>query len=149
MSLNNKSTLKTKTKTAVIRTAGLINIVINGTIVYMLNEIQKKRCMCINDWRHNFCKYYSSILLLINMVILTTGTVDILNGITSLIKIASLINVFALATYLHKLNQVNCNCEYSGLQTSIRYIYYVLTGLYIVSFAIIVFLMGNLITTKL
>jgi hypothetical protein len=148
MSLNTKKTVKPVTK-LVIRTAGFINIVVNGAIIHMLNEIQTKECQCISDWRHNYCKYYSSFMLLLNTVILITGTVDILNGIAPLIKIASLINVFALATYLHRLKQDNCNCEYSGLQTSIRYIYYVLTGLYIVSFAVIVFLMGNLITTKL
>ena len=92
-------------------TASLIGIVINSTIIYVLNDVKSEHCPCTNDWRHSFCYYYSFLLIGLNAFIFIMGSRESLERFMPFIGMMNLINVICLVTYLHKLSTSICNCK--------------------------------------
>lgn len=135
--------------TAVFRTASLLGITVNATILYVLKDVKKEQCMCDdNDLRHVFCTYYAMFLIGLNAVVLVLGSNKMLQELAPLLNVLNLINVLSLVTYLHKLASENCNCEFSSVQRMVRYIYYMITFFYVVAVVNAIFFVFSLYIQK-
>lgn len=143
MSANNNSKKLTAnekaTQIAAARTAAIIGITVNATIIYVLRDVKSENCQCTDDWRYTFCYYYSMVLIVINTIYLVTGNKNILEKYMSFLNVMNFINVICLVTYLHKLSTSKCNCEYTPVQKLIRYSYTVVTFFYFVTIIYTVF----------
>lgn len=135
--------------TAVFRTASLLGITVNATILYVLKDIKQEQCMCDdNDIRHVFCAYYAMFLIGLNTVVLILGSKEVLQDMAPLLNILNLTNVLSLVTYLHKLASAECNCEFSSIQRMIRYIYYLIAFFYVVAIVNALFFVFSLYMQK-
>ena len=121
-------------ESAALRTASLLGITVNATILYVLRDIKRGECACDDkDWRHPFCSYYAMFLIAVNFMVLVLGSHEILQKFAPGLYLLNLINIMALVTYLHKLSGTDCNCEFSSLQRMFRYIYYIIAFFYIIA----------------
>jgi hypothetical protein len=151
MSNDNTRLNKKKTEamtTASVRTASLVGIAINATVLYVLKDIKQSNCLCSDDLRHTFSYYYAIALIGLNTIVLILGSKQKLQNIMPLMHLLNMINVLSLVTYLHKLADKNCNCESSSVQRFMRYIYYIIAFMYIVSAVFGLFLMASLTMQK-
>mgnify|MGYP003998044653 FL=1 len=135
--------------TAVLRTACLLGITVNATILYVLKDIKKEQCACDdNDLRHVFCTYYAMFLIALNSALLVLGSKEMLQQIAPLMNVLNLVNVLSLVTYLHKLASTDCNCEFSSIQRVVRHVYYLIAFFYIVAVINAVFFVFSIYTQK-
>jgi hypothetical protein len=151
MSNKNTSLINKKDEamtTASVRTASLVGIAINATVLYVLKDIKQSDCLCSDDWRHTFCYYYAMILIGLNTIVLVLGSKQQLQNVMPLMHLLNLVNVLSLVTYLHKLADKNCDCEYSSVQKFMRYIYYIISFMYGVSVVFGLFFMASLMMQK-
>lgn len=94
----------------------IFNILILGYVLYL----EKEKCKCIMDWRHNFIKYYVLIIVLfpfifkqitgnniIKLMIKNNNHIQI--GKISM-SIVAIVYVYALVTYIIDLDKTQCAC---------------------------------------
>lgn len=156
MSSNNNTNSKHKnivvrdkaSQIALLRTAAVLGITINATIIYVLNDVKSENCACTSDWRFTFCYYYSILLIAMNTIILILGDKQRLDKFMPFINLMNLLNVAFLVSYLHKLASSACNCEYTTIQKMVRYGYTVLAFFYAVIFVYTIFFMLAIKTQK-
>jgi hypothetical protein len=92
----------------ILITAFIISVIVQGSILYYLYNLEDADCSCIRDWRHNFCKGYALLALGLGIILITFGHLH--RGINILYHIATLVNVYAFFTYIGDLNATKCNC---------------------------------------
>jgi hypothetical protein len=152
MSNNNNTRLNNKKSqamtTASIRTASLVGITINATVLYVLKDIKESNCLCSDDWRHTFSYYYAMVLIGLNTIVFVLGSKQMLQKVMPLMHLLNLINMTSIVTYLHKLADENCDCERSSVQRFMRYIYYIIAFMYVVSIVFAIFFMASLMMQK-
>ena len=97
-------------------------------ILYYLKNLEDVSCKCVRDWRHNFVKYMSIILIL--PICLYTLNITITNEVYKAIYIyLLLLYIYIFYTYIGDLNASNCN--YAGKKQKILH-YYLMMFYYIV-----------------
>ena len=107
-------------------------IIINILIIYYLVNLEDVTCNCITDWRHDYIKYFSVFLLTFNIICLfsfcmpmsssnNSTTVQILVIIFLLL---SLVNMYALYTYIGDLNSTKCSCAVDKQKDLNTFLYY-------------------------
>jgi hypothetical protein len=107
-------------------------IIINSLILYYLVNLEDATCNCITDWRHNYIKYFSISLLTINIICLfsigmpKSSIQDSTVGKTlmSIFILLSLVNMYALYTYIGDLNDTNCGCAVDKQKDLNIFLYY-------------------------
>ena len=80
---------------------------INLAILYFLHNLETVECECVRDWRHNFIKVtaYLAIAATLMMHFKTKIQMPPL-----IMMFMSLVNVYALFTYIGDLQKTRCNC---------------------------------------
>lgn len=103
----------------------LCMILYNLLILVYLVKLEDNTCNCKRDWRHDFIKYFSVVLILLGLIKLVLG----LNRNNILVKLLSLVlgiswivNLYCLFTYVGDLDQTNCACA----RDKQRYMHYFL-----------------------
>ena len=90
-------------------------VIANILILYYLCTLESKDCDCKTDWhtdwRHNFIKGYTifAISLTVLMMILS-ASVESYKYLTIICQILFFIALYALITYIFKLNENKCDC---------------------------------------
>ena len=93
----------------------VIVIVYNLLILGYLITLEGQQCNCIRDWRHEFLKYYSGMMIIYSLiVIILTGTKyrDSIIGMAMhhLLLLLSFVNIWCLYTYVGDLDSTFCSC---------------------------------------
>ena len=82
-------------------------IIIQGSILYYLHNLESADCNCIKDWRHNYIKYFAILLICFYIISLVMPSAVKLLWV---IAILGLINAYAFFTYIGDLNSTMCTC---------------------------------------
>ncbi len=103
----------------------LCMILYNLLVLVYLVKLEDNTCNCKRDWRHDFIKYFSVVLILLGLIKLVLG----MNRDHVLVKllglalgVAWLVNLYCLFTYVGDLDQTNCACA----RDKQRYMHYFL-----------------------
>lgn len=88
--------------------AFVISVIVQGSVLYYLYNLEDADCNCIRDWRHNFCKVYALLVLCVGVIFL--GLQHLCKGFMILYYIVGLVNVYAFFTYVGDLNSTQCTC---------------------------------------
>lgn len=101
--------------------AFVISVIVQGSILYYLYNLEDADCNCIRDWRHNFCKAYALLVLGVGVILIGLG--HLCKGFMIIYYILALVNVYAFFTYIGDLNATQCVCavnKQSKLNTVMR-----------------------------
>ena len=85
-----------------------VSVIVQGSILYYLYNLEDADCNCIRDWRHNFCKAYALLVLAVGVIIIAFN--NLCNAFMIAYLIIGLINVYAFFTYIGDLNATKCTC---------------------------------------
>ena len=104
-----------------------LSIIIHILIIYYLINLEDVTCNCIIDWRHNYIKYVTIFILAMNILFLfniklSNSSND--NPIMTIFLILSLVNMYALYTYVGDLNDTKCGCAVDKQKDLNTFLYY-------------------------
>ena len=93
----------------------LVNILI---LVYVVN-LEKNKCECSSDWKRDFIKYFTIILIVLNVVVLFVPQIKksknkALLLLLGLLALVNLFNIAILLVYYVELNEkqrTGCECS--------------------------------------
>ena len=138
----------------------IISIIINVMIIILMFKLKKIECDCLVDWRNTFIIVYSIIMLVITIIrpvyyYMNMGKLmtNITNILSTLLSIATIINLYCLYTYTKDLDNSNCNCINNCNQSQTRngnlfgFIYYITRiSIYMLLLSILVIMCVSLYT---
>jgi hypothetical protein len=125
-------------------TTSIIIILYNLLILNYIVQLEDKKCGCITDWRHDFIKNFSIILIvwgIISILFNLTKNNGFVKLIKNLLNIAALINIWCLYTYVGDLDKTKCMCAIDTQKNMHYFLYiwrYVLVGALILSLLAII-----------
>ena len=100
----------------------LIQTLINVLILYYVYYLEQDKCNCNKDWRHNFIKYFTLTLIVVNTLFLVN---KIKTGVhTKVLVLLNLINNYCIYTYIGELDRDNCLCAVKDNALLHRLLYY-------------------------
>ena len=109
----------------------IFTIILNSIIIYYLINLEDVSCNCIIDWRHNYIKYFSIFMILINTLIFIGVQIpyrpmnkNIIGFISMGFVILSLVNMYSLYTYVGDLNDTKCVCAVDKQKDINIFLYY-------------------------
>lgn len=151
MSQHNSKTLTTnthykQTSFTFIVIASIITIIYNLLILGYLITLEGQKCNCIMDWRHNYIKFFSSIMIIWALIIILLHNTSYQHGtlitlLQSLLMILSLVNIWCLFTYVGDLDRTRCSCAVEKQRDLHYFLYiwrYVLVGSIVFSLIMII-----------
>jgi len=124
----------------------VIVIIYNLLILGYLITLEGQQCKCIRDWRHEFLKYYSGMMIIYSIIlIILTGT-QYRNSIfvmamQNILMLLSFVNIWCLYTYIGDLDSTNCICAINDQRNMHYFLYiwrYVLVGMLILGLIMII-----------
>ena len=130
----------------------IFTLIINGIILYYLINLEDATCNCITDWRHNYIKYFSIFMIILNTFMYFSinipgfKTSSVMKTITSVFLVLSLLNMYALYTYIGDLNDTKCACavdKQKNINTFLyyyRYMFIILPIIFILGFIMLLFI---------
>jgi hypothetical protein len=139
-SIDNKSSPMSAILTSVIV------IIYNLLILGYLITLEGQRCNCIRDWRHDFLKYYSGMMIIYSIIlILLSGTKFqnsiVVKGMQHILMLASFVNIWCLYTYVGDLDKTYCTCAIEKQKNMHYFLYiwrYILVGMIILGLILII-----------
>jgi len=136
----------TKPKPITAIMTSVIVIIYNLLILGYLITLEGQQCKCIRDWRHEFLKYYSGMMIIYSIIlIILTGT-QYRNSIfvmamQNILMLLSFVNIWCLYTYIGDLDSTNCICAINDQRNMHYFLYiwrYVLVGMLILGLIMII-----------
>ena len=122
----------------------VIAVLYNLLVLSYMMQLENKKCGCIKDWRHDFIKNFSVVLIIwgiITIVFNLTNNNNFVMFIKNILMIGSLVNIWCLYTYIGDLDKTKCVCAIDKQKNMHYFLYlwrYVLVGALLLSlFAII------------
>jgi hypothetical protein len=109
--------------------SALITIIINTALLIWVVRLSAKHCGCVSGWRQEFIKYFAGFTILVGVLRLINSYGDF-NGVSanfpavilavlSLVAlvylVASLLNIYAVITYVDDINETECSCAVKGM----------------------------------
>ena len=129
----------------------LVGILYHLLVILYLVNLENEACNCILDWRHNYLKYFSSVLVVVGII---TLFIDLSKShLASLLKlvlcVGSLVNIYCLFTYIGDLDATNCKCA-RDKQRTMHYFLYIWRWVLVISlvFAVICAVIGDCVHHK-
>lgn len=89
----------------------IISVMVQGSVLYYLYNLEDAYCNCIRDWRHNFCKAFALLVLAVGII--GIGFQNLGKSLMIVYLILGLINAYAFFTYIGDLNATKCLCATS------------------------------------
>lgn len=137
---SSSKSVKNNDAVAIMLTVLLFGLFFHGSIMYILKNVKDSNCECAkNDFRQDFCYYYSMFIVGLLLVTIGIGDITTLPMVGNLIQILSFINMIFLVTYFDKLSREECGCEYTRHQMVIRYMLYGWVGIVCIALTILLF----------
>lgn len=105
----------------------LVLLLVNGSIFFYVNYLEKEHCDCIIDWRQKYIKYYVIAVIIINiLLILLNNRLNIIvkSNILGFLLIASVVFFYSLFTYVGQLDKENCACAVKDNKNIHNILYY-------------------------
>ena len=120
-------------------------------IYYYLKNLEDEMCNCVRDWRHDFIKYMSIILIF--PLCLYIFNINILNEVCkSIFMYLLLIYIYVFNTYIEYLNTKKCNCAVEKqkiLHSYLMIIYYIVKVIiYLLLLLLLLLLISQLFLKK-
>lgn len=142
--LNNSNTKKNLDR--VIMNTIFISIIYNVCVLGYLINLERDDCNCFTDWRHDFMKYYSILLIVWGLINLSFNLYNSKNELVIMINnismIAFFINIWCLYSYVGILDYTKCFCAIDRSKFMHYFLYvfrYILIALIFVSlFSVII-----------
>lgn len=147
--LHSMYSAKEKTNGSIFRT--LVTLAINIAIIYYILGLEKDKCKCVRDWRHDYIKYYTAVVIAINVLFLVSDfklrifisglagnsiffKVIVVIGLAILTAIG--VQIYSIFTYVGDLNKTKCTCATEDMRTLNR-VMLVLRWFYIIGASVI------------
>jgi hypothetical protein len=90
------------------KVAVIPGLVLQGIVLSWINKLERK-CKCSEDWRRDYIKYYSIILIVISL--LSASGFHLKNvPIFVVIGLAGLVNLGSILSYIPDLKKKQCDC---------------------------------------
>jgi len=124
----------------------VIVIIYNLLILGYLITLEGQQCNCIRDWRHEFLKYYSGMMIIYSIIlIILTGTKYrdniIVMAMQNILMLLSFVNIWCLYTYIGDLDSTFCSCAIEKQKNMHYFLYiwrYILVGMIILGLIMII-----------
>lgn len=114
---------------AAVLISALITIIINTALLIWVVRLSAKHCGCVGGWRQEFIKYFAGLTILVGVLRLMNSYSDfnglcaslprvilVVLGLLSLVYLsASLLNIYAVITYVDDINDTECPCAVKGM----------------------------------
>ena len=109
--------------------SALITIIINTALLIWVVRLSAKHCGCVGGWRQEFIKYFAGFTILVGVLRLLNSYGDfnefsanfpaVILAVLSLLALvylaASLLNIYAVITYVDDINETECPCAIKGM----------------------------------
>ena len=118
----------------------LISISIYSVILKFVRKLETDDCKCSINWKREYIKYFSSFSLFTLSLFLLNIFLKIKISVPSLLvtiffvalRIATIVNVYALFTYAQDLVNKKCKCSEGWERNIIYYFSMILASLYVI-----------------
>ncbi len=120
----------------------IISIIIHILILYYILNLEDVTCNCIIDWRHNYIKYMTIFLIIMNILFLFNIKLSNNNPLMTISLLLTLVSMYALYTYIGDLNDTKCSCAVDKQKNLNTFLYYYR---YVFIIMPIIFIIGVLI----
>ncbi len=110
----------------------LVTLAINAAIIYYVLGLEKEKCKCVRDWRHDYIKYYTGVMIVLNLITLFTGAKlsvmtrgpagsQLVAAVAMLVALAMVaavgVQIYSIFTYVGDLNKTKCTCATDDMRT--------------------------------
>ena len=121
--------------------ACLTVIAFNAVLLYYVLRHESPECNCPKDWRRDYIKYFTSIMIVYGIVMLFLGYDSLHPAIFVPIYLASILNVYLLYIYVRDVAE-HCPCnKYDYVHEFVK--------LYSLVAIVVVLIMGLILVSKL
>jgi len=113
----------------------ILLLAVHGSILYYLYNLEDADCNCIRDWRHNFIKGMSILIIFLNLISLFGFKLKAYKWLMLIQFILFIIDIYAFFTYIGDLNATQCSCavnkqpNLNSIMNLLRWVYPVIIGL--------------------
>ena len=95
---------------------GLISLILNFIFLNYVDKLEKIKCGCSQDWRRDFIKVYSILVIVLVCAGFFLDTKKLLKnntvlGFLTLVQLAGFIYLYCLYTFSRDLKNGNCECS--------------------------------------
>ena len=95
---------------------GLISLILNFIFLNYVDKLEKIKCGCSQDWRRDFIKVYSILVIVLICAGFFLDTKKLLKnntilGFLTLVQLAGFIYLYCLYTFSRDLKNGNCECS--------------------------------------
>lgn len=130
----------------IIQNSIFISIIYNLCVLGYILNIERNDCNCFRDWRHNFMKYYSIVLIIWGFLNITfylyNSKNEFVNVVNTITMIAYLVNIWCLYSYVGILDYTKCSCAIDDSKKMHYFLYlfrYVVVGILFFSLFSVIF----------
>jgi cation transport ATPase len=110
----------------------LVTLAINIAIIYYVLGLEKDKCKCVRDWRHDYIKYYTGVMIFITVVRLLGGNISVYTSgpdrihsiVAAIAMVVALamtaavgVQIYSIFTYVGDLNKTKCTCATEDMRT--------------------------------
>jgi hypothetical protein len=91
----------------------LMSLLVNGFVLYYVYYLEQDKCGCKKDWRHDYIKYFSVTIIVLNTVLLLVDdnlSLTTQSFIISCMILLNLVNIYCIYTYIGELDRDKCLC---------------------------------------
>ena len=90
------------------KVAVIPGLVLQGIVLSWINKLERK-CKCSEDWRRDYIKYYS-IILIVTSLLSAAGFHPKIVPLFVVIGLAGLVNLGSILSYIPDLKKKQCDC---------------------------------------
>lgn len=88
----------------------ILIITLNSLLVYYVLKLETDKCTCSDDWRREYIKYYTLIIIGYIMFSFTFPVIRAIKLIQISLMIVGIVNIYCVYTYMRALLESNCVC---------------------------------------
>ena len=125
------------------RIGNIISIILFSIFLIYINDLEKKNCVCSEDWKREHIKYHSIFIVAINTILLFLPNMKtylkLIHPIMGLLGIAFIITTLL---WVNGLKDEHCECSENWKRSFIEiYTYFIIIvyGLYFILLSILIY----------
>ena len=118
------------------KVAVIPGLVLQGIVLSWINKLERK-CKCSEDWRRDYIKYYS-IILIVTSLLSASGFHPKNVPLFVVIGLAGLVNLGSILSYIPDLKKKGCDCAIEDDWRDNFIFWYMIIGLVLASTMVLV-----------